>query len=119
MTFIVGNQFMPAEAEARVLAQFKEDKVPAQACRGRFGNLAATFLRAEPCGNRVSRCRALRRQKLKHAFRAARRGCVIHLRHVTMEIRRQVPPVPPSNASDFARSAEAQRPFQDAANKLG
>ena len=28
MTFVEGNQFMPAEAKARVLAQLKEDKVP-------------------------------------------------------------------------------------------
>ncbi len=30
VTFVEGNQFMPAEAKARVLAQLKEDKVPAR-----------------------------------------------------------------------------------------
>lgn len=30
VSFIEGNQFMPAEAKARVLAQLKEDKVPAR-----------------------------------------------------------------------------------------
>ena len=114
-TFVEGNQFLP---KARVFAQVKEDKVPNLACRGHLENLAATFMRAEPCGLRFRRCCALRRQKLMHAFRETQRGCVIHLRHVTMEIRRHVPPVPSSNASDSARSTEAQRPFQDAANKV-
>ena len=30
VTFVEGNQFMPAEAKARVLSQLKEDKVPAR-----------------------------------------------------------------------------------------
>ncbi|MEM7720612.1 MAG: efflux transporter periplasmic adaptor subunit, partial [Pseudomonadota bacterium] len=30
VTFVEGNQFMPAEAKARVLAQLKEEKVPAR-----------------------------------------------------------------------------------------
>ena len=30
VTFVEGNKFMPAEAKARVLAQLKEEKVPAR-----------------------------------------------------------------------------------------